>query len=173
MEPQIQNLIHSKDRKFDLLILEAYFGDCYVPFGRKFNIPTIKLSTFGGTNWMADWIGNPNELAYVPDSYLPLSDKMTYLERMLNVVIGVFIRLSRRYYLLPRMETILKEKFNDTSISMLKMEYSTSMLMLNTHFSIGYPRPLLPNVVLVGGMHVKPPKKLPQVSSVFVYFCLF
>jgi len=37
---------------------------------------------------------------------------------------------------------------------------------VNTHHSLSYPKPLMPNYVQVGGMHVKPPKKLPEVRKV-------
>ncbi|KDR11535.1 UDP-glucuronosyltransferase 1-8 [Zootermopsis nevadensis] len=43
-----------------------------------------------------------------------------------------------------------------------ELEYRTSLVLLNSHFSLSYPKPLSPNYVQVGGMHVKPPKKLPQ-----------
>lgn len=38
-----------------------------------------------------------------------------------------------------------------------------SLLLVNTHYTMGYPRPFLPNIIEVAGMHMKPTKPLPQV----------
>jgi hypothetical protein len=48
------------------------------------------------------------------------------------------------------------------------LEHKTSLVLLNTHHSLGYPKPLMTNYVQVGGMHVKPLKKFPQVRNVIL-----
>jgi hypothetical protein len=40
---------------------------------------------------------------------------------------------------------------------------------LNTHFSMNQPRPLVPQIVEVGGLHLSPPAPLPQVLYYFSY----
>lgn len=37
--------------------------------------------------------------------------------------------------------------------------------MVNTHFSIHAARPLVPNVIEVGGLHIEEPKPLDQVIT--------
>jgi glucuronosyltransferase len=37
----------------------------------------------------------------------------------------------------------------------MEMRYDASLVLVNNHFSIGYPRPLLPAMVEVGGLHVQ------------------
>jgi hypothetical protein len=37
--------------------------------------------------------------------------------------------------------------------------------MVNTHFSLDYPRPLVPAMIPVGGLHITPGKELPSVSE--------
>lgn len=39
-----------------------------------------------------------------------------------------------------------------------------SMVMLNSHPSVGVARPLLPNTVEIGGYHIEDPEPLPEVS---------
>ncbi|ODM91121.1 UDP-glucuronosyltransferase 3A1 [Orchesella cincta] len=39
---------------------------------------------------------------------------------------------------------------------------NSSLLFSNSHFTINYPRPLLPDVIEVGGMHTRPAGKLPK-----------
>ena len=69
------------------------------------------------------------------------------------------------YYYLPGRDAIMRKHFNDSDDmpSIAAIEHTTSLVLLNQHFGINYPRPLMPNLVKVGGMHVLPPKKLPQV----------
>lgn len=38
-----------------------------------------------------------------------------------------------------------------------------SMVFGNNHFTINHPRPALPDIIEVGGMHTRPPKPLPKV----------
>ncbi|PSN47111.1 hypothetical protein C0J52_16000 [Blattella germanica] len=163
-EPNVQKLINSKNQNFDLLILEAFFSECYIPFGEIFKIPIIKFCTFGGTHWMGDWVGNPNPYSYVPDAFYEYSDRMDFWERSINAFTGLFYKLGRHFYFLPRMDSVVREFFNETEPLPPLWELdqsSTSLLLVNSHFSISYPRPLVPNLVQVGGLHVKPPKKLP------------
>ena len=164
-EEQIQKLIHARNLHFDLLIVEAFFNECFLGFFHKFKAPLIHLCTFGGTHWMGDWVGNPNPYSYVPDMFLSYKDKMNLWERMINTLIGTAWRLGRMYYYLPGQDATMRKHFNDSDDlpSVSAIEYTTSLVLLNHHFSISYPRPLMPNMVQIGGMHVRPPKKLPQV----------
>lgn len=41
---------------------------------------------------------------------------------------------------------------------------NASLIFVNGHFSVDLPKPLLPNFVDIGGIHLKPPNPLPQVS---------
>jgi glucuronosyltransferase len=165
-EEEIRKLINAKNLHFDVVIIEAFFNECFLGFVHKFKAPLIHLCTFGGIHWMGDWVGNPNPYAYVPDTFLPYDDKMDFWQRTLNTVVGSALRLGRRYYYLPGQDAIMRKHFNvsDDLPYVADIEYSTSLLLLNHHFSISFPRPLMPNVVQVGGMHVKPANKLPQVQ---------
>lgn len=165
-EEEIQKLIHAKNLHFDLVIVEAFFNECFLGFVHKFKAPLIHLCTFGGAHWIGDWVGNPNPYAYVPDVLLEYGDKMDFWERMVNTIVGTFWRLGRQYYYLPGQDAIMRKHFNDSDDlpSVAEIEYTTSLVLLNHHFSISYPRPLMPNMVQVGGMHVQPPRKLPQVE---------
>jgi len=40
------------------------------------------------------------------------------------------------------------------SPSIYELDSIASLIMVNQHFALNYPRPLLPNIIEVGGMHV-------------------
>ncbi|XP_069697670.1 UDP-glycosyltransferase UGT5-like [Periplaneta americana] len=163
-EEQIRKLIHSTDIHFDLVVMEGFFNECFLGFVHKFKAPLIHFSTFGGTPWMGDWVGNPNPYAYVPDPFLAYSTKMNFWERTVNTIVGTGWRLGRMFYYVPGQDKVMRKHFGHIEglPSLSDIEYSTSLIFLNHHFSISYTRPLMPNIVQVGGLHVKPPKELPQ-----------
>jgi glucuronosyltransferase len=167
----VQDLIHSNDQEFDLIIAEAFNHDCVLGFAHKFKAPIVQVVTFGGTSWMADWVGNPTPYSYVPDPFQDFSDRMDFWERLLNTLGVTLQKLTRLFYFLPKQQALLEKYFSDYAPlpSISELDSSTSLLLLNHHFSISYPKPLMPNVVQVGGMHVKPAKKLPAVSRSLCY----
>ena len=173
-EENVQKLIHSTDLHFDLIIIEAFFNECFLGFAHKFKAPLIQVCTYGGSNFMADWVGSPNPYSYVPDEFLDYTDKMNFWQRMYNTVFGTLKHVGRQLIHLPRQNAALQKYFNytDDLPPLWELEYKTSLVLLNTHHSLSYPKPLMPNYVQVGGMHMKPPKKLPQVRNVKLTFLI-
>ena len=52
--PEVQNLLHSKHRHFDAIIVEALSNECLMGFAHKFKAAIIQVCPFGGTHWMGD-----------------------------------------------------------------------------------------------------------------------
>jgi glucuronosyltransferase len=121
---------------------------------------------------MADWVGSPNPYSYVPDEFIDYTDKMNFWQRMHNTVLSTFKYVGRQLIHLPRQNAAMHKYFNytDSLPPVWELEYKTSLVLINTHHSLSYPKPLMPNYVQVGGMHVKQPKKLPQVRNVKLIF---
>lgn len=170
-EESVQKLIHSKDLSFDLIIVGAFHNECFLGFVHKFQAPLIHMCTFGGFDFMGHWVGNPNPYAYVPSPVLKFRDKMNFWERMINTIMGTSFILLRNHYYLPKQDAVMRKHFNDSNDlpSLSEIEYTTALLLINQHLSTSYPRPLMPNIIQVGGIHVKPPKKLPQVRTFSEY----
>jgi len=78
--------------------------------------------------------------------------------------------VGRQLIHVPKQNAAMQKYFNytDNLPPVWELEHNTSLVLLNTHHSLGYPKPLMPNYVQVGGMHVKPPKNLPQVRNVIL-----
>ncbi|KDR22771.1 UDP-glucuronosyltransferase 2C1, partial [Zootermopsis nevadensis] len=169
-EKEVQDLINSNDQQFDLIIVEAFVNDCFLGFAHKFKAPIVQVVSFGGASWMGDWVGNPNPYSYVPDPFQNFSDQMDFWERILNTLGNTFQKVSRLLYYLPKQQAVLEKYFSNYAPlpSISDLDSSTSLILVNHHFSISYPRPLMPNIVQVGGMHVKPAKKLPDDLQKFI-----
>ena len=129
------------------------------------DIPVIKMCSFGGIKWMDEWVGNSSPYAYLPQIFFDYGDRMNFWQRTLNTLSEIYMKLGRIFYVIPQHDTILKKYFNSSKIPPISvLKKSTALLLINQHFSIGYPRPLTSNTVEIGGIHINPPKKLNAVS---------
>ena len=171
-EEEINKLIHSEDVQFDLVIMEAFFNECFLGFVHKFKAPLIQVCVFSGTHWMGDWFGNRNPYAFIPDVFSSFSNRMDFWERLVNTITGTLVRFVRQHLYIPDQDENLKKHFGflEGLPSVTELEYNTSLLLLNHHFSIGHPRPLMPAMVQVGGLHLKLAKKLPQVCIIYMLY---
>jgi glucuronosyltransferase len=119
---------------------------------------------------MADWVGNPNPYSYVPDLLLDYADKMNFWQRTHNTIVYLLKHVGRQLIHVPKQNAAMQKYFNytDNLPPVWELEHKTSLVLVNNHHSLGYPKPLMQNYVQVGGMHVKPPKKLSQVRNVIL-----
>ncbi|KAJ9582123.1 hypothetical protein L9F63_003537, partial [Diploptera punctata] len=111
----VQEFMHSNEN-FDVVIVETFNTDCFIPFAHKFKAPLIE-----GV--------------------------------LLTLYNGVESLVTQKY---------VNHHFGYDTPPLSELARNTSLILVNTHFSLNRPRPLLPNIVEVGGIHIKPIKKLPK-----------
>ena len=161
--PEVQKLIES-DEKFDLLVIEAFNTDCFLAFGYKFQIPIIAFSACIFLPWIPGRVGNPDNPSYIPTHFAQTSDKMDFYGRFRNFLSYVFHHVTAPILLDFPALGIAAKHFGDTLPTLSQLARNTSLFFVNTHFSINGPRPLVPGVVEIGGIHINRPKKLSLVS---------
>jgi glucuronosyltransferase len=108
-------------------------------------------------------MGNPDNPSYIPTIGTSFSYKKSFSERLIKVVVNVAMKIT--ISVVERMVTegyVHKHTGNDVP-PLSDIERNTSLLFVNTHFSLNRPRPLVPGIVEAGGLHLKPPKKLPKL----------
>ncbi|XP_059470206.1 UDP-glycosyltransferase UGT5-like [Neocloeon triangulifer] len=149
-----------KDEKgFDLVISEDFMCDAVFGFAHHFKAPLVLISSFGGFHWQNYAVGNPYNPAYAVNNILEYPDKKTFYQRMINTLFVWYWDIGSEFLYYPQQEK-LKEKFFGPGLPSLKeLRRSASLVLVNNHFSLHFPRPLVPNFVEVGGMHVKPASK--------------
>jgi len=150
--------------KYDLLLTEHFNSELNLIFAYKFNIPFILMSSCNMLPWNKHVVGQPYALAIKPSTLTSLPPKMNLYERSMNVISNFIQLIGFNYYCRKRDEEIIKQKLNmDVSLSTLVL--NASLIFVNTHFTMFGPRPLLPGVVEVGGIHIQPIKPVPVVSA--------
>ncbi|CAL8104470.1 unnamed protein product [Orchesella dallaii] len=150
--------------KFDLIIVDIFINYCVLGVIPMFNAPSILVTTMSAPSSLSTAFGNRLPPSFVPSSLLKYTDEMTFLERMTNTLLDTAMGLMMVSLFLSKSEAMYKEYLpNGKNLPGIdEIQGNASMLFMNSHFTLNYPRPLLPDVIEVGGMHTKPPKKLPK-----------
>jgi UDP:flavonoid glycosyltransferase YjiC (YdhE family) len=165
-DKNVQKLINSNE-KFDVVIVEQFLNDAQKALSTHFGAPLITFNTVGPNFWINPLVGNPSPLSYVPDMMLDYTAPMTFFQRLLNTLLYVFNELFYNLYMFPQQNKMLK-KHLPNGPDLYDVLYNTSIVLLNSHSSINQAVPHVPNMIEIGGFHVKPPKKLPNDLQEFL-----
>ncbi|GAB0093835.1 UDP-glucuronosyltransferase [Sergentomyia squamirostris] len=168
-DPEMKALIRSKE-KFDVIIVEIFLSESLMGLGKVFNAPMIGFTSFGPSKWSTDLNGSPSPLSYVPHVLFTYTDRMTFGQRLANTMISVFEKVYMDLAYNHRQEALYNKHFPDPKPNLDELKKTSfPLILLNSHFSLSYPRPLLPNMIEIGGFHVdKKPKPLPQDLQKFL-----
>ncbi|XP_059219532.1 UDP-glucosyltransferase 2-like [Stomoxys calcitrans] len=164
---EVQNLL--KNEHFDLIILEVIHTDALYSLGRHFAAPMIGLSSFGTDIIIDELMGNISPLAYAPQTTIGYTEHMSYKERLHNAFSQLLELLHVRLVHLPRQRQILKKYLPHINADIWDLRTNFSLMLLNQHFSLSFPRPYVPNMVEVGGLQLQHSSKpLPLDMQQFI-----
>lgn len=107
----VANLVNSTGQHFDVIVLEQFFHDSWLPFAQKFNAPMVTIATLGHADYFDRSMGFLTPWAFVPHSVLTFNDDMTFSERVINVFWGLTDAILRRYYYMSKMQTMADKYF--------------------------------------------------------------
>ncbi|XP_055297523.1 UDP-glucosyltransferase 2-like [Sitodiplosis mosellana] len=152
----LQNFLKTKQH-FDAVIVEICSSDYLIGFGQYFNAPVIGLSPYGATKWTNDLVGIQNFPSYVPNVHSQFTDRMNFWQRMYNSVSFWFEEIVAHYDYIPDQQKVMETLFPEAKNwpSLFELRKNVSLVLLNTHTTIGSPRPYAPNIIEVGGMQIK------------------
>ncbi|PSN46987.1 hypothetical protein C0J52_17341 [Blattella germanica] len=166
-QPQMQEII-SGEHKFDLVITEPFGPDCFAGLAHKYNAPLINILSSVALPWVNDRIGNPDNPSYIPNYFLPYSDKMNFFQRVINLMFTEGLKLGEYYFGELAMDELGRKYYGADLPPLSTLKKRTSMLFLNSHFSLNIPRPVVPSFIEVGGLHIRPGGKLPKDIETFM-----
>nr|XP_045604546.1 UDP-glycosyltransferase UGT5-like [Procambarus clarkii] len=152
--------LYDKRKEFDLIIVNHMFNEVAYPFVHE--IPFITLATPGMDPRQSAVLGNVLNPAYVPNHISNYTLPMSAWNRFHNTLIHIGTSLYwRNWAVVPLIQKEISAQFPELP-PLLDLERNMSLALINTHFSISMPLPLLPSQVEVGGMHCRPANPLPQ-----------
>ncbi|XP_066253000.1 UDP-glucosyltransferase 2-like [Euwallacea similis] len=161
-----QSLIQSGE-KFDAVIVGQFMNDALKGMAHHFGGHLVLFSTVGTSTWVNHLVGNPSIPSYTPEMILGYPAKMTYFQRMKNALFNIVYNINQRFVFYPRQNSLLK-KYVPNAIDLHDALFNVSLVLLNTHESIGFSTSTVPCMKAIGGFHVNAPKKLPEDLQEFL-----
>ncbi|KFP75884.1 UDP-glucuronosyltransferase 1-1, partial [Acanthisitta chloris] len=93
----------------------------------------------------------PNPPSYVPRAFTQLTDHMTFLQRVKNLLYDIPSFFLCDFAFQPYEK--LASEFLHRDVTVLDLLRKGSIWLLRFEFVLDYPRPLMPNIIPVGGVH--------------------
>lgn len=149
---------------FDLVITESFLTESLYGFAQHFDAPLITFSTFGNSMWTNELVGTPGPPSHIAHFMLSLTDQMTFWERLQNAAFHFVDRVYYHLLYLPKQKRLYNKAFPTAKLTFEQQMQNVSLVFLNQHFSLSFPRAYPPNMVEVGGIQLAEAKPLPTVS---------
>lgn len=166
--PEVKEILKSEN--FDLIIFETFMTEALYGLGEYFNCPTVGLSSFGANTPLDLLVGNNSPISYIPTLFLQHSFEITFWHRCLNVALSLVDKMTYDYLYLPHQRKLYEELFPNATLTFDQANRNFSLVLLNQHFSLNFPRPYVPNMIEVAGLHIEEtPDKLPLHIQEFLY----
>lgn len=180
LDDEVMVKLMNSNEKYDAIILSAFLNDALLALGNHFKAPMIIFSTSGPSFLVNDYVGNPSPYSYVPEAILPFSGRMTFFQRLANTGLQVAGKILKHWLHFPAQNEILQKYFPDVPDVQEIITKNVALVLANSHPSLGNPRPLVPNLIEVGGLQVPKPNPLPkdlqefmdQATEGVIYFSL-
>ncbi|KAM3851151.1 UDP-glucuronosyltransferase 1A1-like [Vipera latastei] len=102
----------------------------------------------------------PNPHSYIPRFYTGSTDHMTFNQRVNNFLFGSF-QFMVCYLVYSPFEVLIKE-FLHRDMTVLELYSQASIWLLRYDFIFEYPRPIMPNMVFIGGINCAKENPLTQ-----------
>ncbi|XP_054278190.1 UDP-glucosyltransferase 2-like [Macrosteles quadrilineatus] len=154
--------LYNSTAHFDLVIAHTWTYECFSVFAHKFNTPIVSFVTSSALPWVNPRVGNPDHPAFVINNFLNVDEDMNIYQRTVNTVAWLFSTLGVGPLNYERSDAFVRKYLDPEAPSAVETMKRTSLVMVNSHFTLLQSRPFVPNFVEVGGIHVKDPKPLPK-----------
>ncbi|XP_056135354.1 UDP-glucuronosyltransferase 2B13-like [Lampris incognitus] len=129
----------------------------------------LKLPLVYNVRWATAGEGHlviaPSPLSFVPVTSSGLSDKMTFVQRVKNMLFYMLVYLEGSL-LNALYQTVCDEYF--TGVKFKDLLQSADIWLMRVDFVFEFPRPTMPNIIYIGGFQCKPAEPLPQHLEDFV-----
>ncbi|KAG5679792.1 hypothetical protein PVAND_009330 [Polypedilum vanderplanki] len=159
---KIQKLIHeSENYNFDVMIIENMMYFSYFPLAEIYNCPIIGITSYDTFNDNHEWNGNEANPILHPEKFFSfIQGPLTFSERF--KVFAFFI--MKNFFLTSKFDKIIQELiekfYPNYSINFDNLRNRVEFIMVNTHPALGFIRPILPNTIQLGFMHIEEPKPI-------------
>ncbi|KAB0354561.1 hypothetical protein FD755_023099 [Muntiacus reevesi] len=156
-----------QESRFDVLLADAA-GPCGELLTEILGIPLVYSLRFSPGYWFEKYSGKlPFPPSYVPVIFSALTDHMTFMERVKNMIYVLYFDFWFQTFDEKAWNEFYSEVLGRPT-TFLETIGKADMWLIRTYWDFEFPRPVLPNFEFVGGLHCKPAKPLPKEMEEFV-----
>ncbi|XP_006983865.2 UDP-glucuronosyltransferase 2B1 [Peromyscus maniculatus bairdii] len=153
--------------KFDVILADAV-GPCGELLAEVLKTPLVYSLRFCPGYKCEKYSGGlPLPPSYVPVVLSELTDHMTFVERVKNMLQVLYFD----FWFQPFNEKTWSQLYSDVlgrPTTLYEIMGKADIWLIRTYWDLEFPHPLLPNFEFVGGLHCKPAKPLPKEMEDFV-----
>lgn len=159
-EPVKNLLARKNNEKFDAVLVEFLFHTPLFMAKHIFNATLIGFSTLELSPSMHSVMGNVVHPVLHP-SFFFLQKNHGFIDRIKMTYKGLFYHFWMNYNLLPENDKLIQKHFPDFDFTSKDLLNSVDFAIEGVTPVLGNVRPLTPNTIQIGFLHIKDPKPLP------------
>lgn len=164
LHPEVQKLLRRPIKHFDLIIIEYIIPTALYGFIEKFNCPFIGVTTFDPGFHTYYALGNPAHPILHPDYKMEYFGKLTLMQRIQSTFYVLLLTTYQEFWGIPCQQKLVSKHFGPNYKNIYDTFTEASMLFVYTNPFFHLIRPLLPNIIQIGGgSHIGSKKPLPKV----------
>ncbi|NXA13555.1 UD11 glucuronosyltransferase, partial [Sapayoa aenigma] len=143
-------LRYLEESKFDALLTDPVVP-CGLILAQHLSLPSVYF--LRGVPCGLDFEATqcPSPPSYVPRGFTEYTDHMTFLQRVRNLVYDIPNLFLCDFAFQPFAE--MASEFLQRDVTVLDLLCQGSIWLLRVEFVLDYPRPLMPNIIPIGGVH--------------------
>lgn len=150
-----------RNSNFDVMLQDASDQCPLVQFlGGPYVVLLPLLNTASPLWWENRMPFNPS---YMPEFTSELNDRMSFVERLKNTGGMIFFAMFMKAMTGPY--EVLRTRYDRLADASF-VHADAELWLINTHFVLDFPRPLLPNTVTIGGLSAEEAAPLNRVSVI-------
>ncbi|VVC25656.1 UDP-glucuronosyl/UDP-glucosyltransferase [Cinara cedri] len=156
-----------ESQKFDLFITELLASSCDAYISYRLKAPQIVITSSHAHTWYHHTFGSHTNPAHVSTFHAPYAVPTNFVQRMANACDYLYSHVVYKW--VDREATAIGRKhFGADAPDADTLMRNTSLVFVNGHHTVDLAKPLLPNFVDIGGIHLARPKPLPRDIEQFI-----
>ncbi|XP_058451969.1 UDP-glucosyltransferase 2-like isoform X4 [Malaya genurostris] len=160
--PEVQELIrNASEKQFDVLLMEYYQMTPFHAFAELFNVPMIGITSVESISLAHQAVGNVMNVVTHPDFNHKFSTNLNFFQRLQAVVAKIFIDNILIPLEFAKYDKIIEQNFGSNMTKSKELMNRVDFLMTNAEPALGFIRPIIPQAIQLGFLHIVPPKPLP------------
>ncbi|KAH8385668.1 hypothetical protein KR200_006616 [Drosophila serrata] len=150
----VQQMLRDRSERFDMVMLEMSSIDALYGLGEFYNATLVGVSSLR-LNWnIEDLAGNPAPSISEPISPLGYAMDTSFLSMIHNWIYINEEKMLVHFLVRPPQLRLFKKFFGYSAETFRNLRGRFSLILSNSHFSLGRARANVPNIIEIGGVHL-------------------